>query len=75
MKEICCSGMESRVKKGWIKIRAINPTTPNRKFFIVEIRGLKENMVLGYCPACGQSIYPTYYPRPKKDKQNDQARL
>lgn len=58
-KEICCSMMKNYyLKKGYVKLRAANFATPERLFFIIEIRGSETNIILSHCPGCGKHIYP-----------------
>jgi len=56
--ELCCSGMRGYLERGWVKARPIEISTPDRIYFIVEIRGQETNMILHRCPMCGRVIYP-----------------
>ena len=70
--EICCSMMKNYyLKKGYVKIRASNPMTPNRMFFILEVRGSETNIILSYCLGCGKYIYPAPEKKIERPEKNE----
>ena len=56
--KFCCAGMKGYLEKGWVKARPANSLTPNRIFFIIEVRGMDIDMILFYCLSCGKHVYP-----------------
>ena len=70
--ELCCSGMKCYLERGWAEARPISASTPDRIYFIIEVRGMETNIILHHCPTCGRHIYPTR--SPMKDKSGAASR-